>query len=157
MALLIALARIAFDPPLATVVGTLLAGEPRLARELLAICRRESHCRAVRAHVRDMQAGPIMFKKAMARGWLSEACIWHGGDRHRYSTRGVHGISAAYSLRFVGVCLPPEALDIPLVSAYAAARRSRHMCERHGACTRHERHRRWVGSAKYDRRQARVD
>lgn len=152
MLLLIELARIAFDPVLATVLGTLLAGEPGLAPELLSICRRESHCRPVGAHPGDRPAGPTMYRKAMARGWLSEACVWHGGDPYRFSTRGVHGLSAAYSMHFVAKCVPPEALDIPLVSAFAAARRSRFMCERHGACNRQQRHRRWVGTAKYDRR-----
>ncbi|MEM6994393.1 MAG: hypothetical protein AAF721_28015 [Myxococcota bacterium] len=157
MLLLLELARLAFDPVLATLVGSLVAGEPQLAKELLSICRRESHCRPVGAHVKDMPAGPTMHRKAMARDWLADDCIWHRGDPYRFSTRGVHGISAAYSLRFVGRCLPPEALDIPIVSAYAAAKRSRFMCDRHGACDRQQRHRRWVGTAKYDRQHPRVD
>lgn len=147
------LIRIAFNPLLGTVVGAALAGEPQLSKELTRICRRESHCRLVGAHVGDLGAGPVMARKAKARGWLQPDCVWHRGDATRFSTRGIHGISAAYSLRFVDVCLPPEVLDIPLVSAYIAAKRSRFMCERHGACTRKERHRRWVGAAKYDRQQ----
>ena len=147
------LIRIAFNPLLGTVVGAALAGEPQLSKELTRICRRESHCRLVGAHVRDVWAGPVMAKKAKARGWLQAECFWHRGDATRFSTRGIHGMSAAYSLRFVDTCLPPEALDIPLVSAYIAAKRSRFMCERHGACNRKERHRRWVGAAKYDRQQ----
>ena len=145
----------ALDPVLATLVGSALAGEPGLAKELTAICRRESHCRLVGAHAGDASAGPLMRKKAMARGWLDPECVWHRGDGRRFSTRGIYGMSAAYSLRFVDACMPPEVLDVPVVSAYVAAKRSRFMCDRHGACTRQQRHRRWVGAAKYDRRQRR--
>jgi hypothetical protein len=138
------------DPLLGTVLGAWLAGEAELADELVEICERESHCRFVGAHVRDRPAGPAMLRAALRVGWLDPECPFVFGDGRRFSTRGVHGLSAAYSLRFLGQCVPPELLDLPLFSAIAAARRSRNMCTRHRACTREERHRRWVGAGKYD-------
>jgi hypothetical protein len=136
------------DPVLATVLGAWLAGEPELAHELVEICHRESHCRFVGAHVRDRPAGPAMQRSALRVGWLDPECPFHTGDGRRFSTRGVHGLSAAYSLRFLGECVPPELLDVPLFSAIAAARRSRNMCRHHRACTPEERHRRWIGAGK---------
>ncbi len=143
-----------FDPVVATVLGAWLAGEPDFADELLQICRRESHCRIVRAHPRDRRAGPAMRRGALRVGWLDPECPFVEGDGRRFSTRGIHGLSAAYSLRFLGSCLPPEVLDVPLLSAIAATKRSRHMCRRQRACTKEERRRQWIGAAKYDRLRA---
>jgi hypothetical protein len=95
-----------------------------------------------------------MRRAALRVGWLDGRCPFTEMDGREFSTRGVHGLSAAYSLRFLGECVPPQALDLPLLSAFAAARRSRNMCLRHGACTREARHRRWVGPGKYDRAHA---
>jgi len=144
-----------WDPVASSLLAAALVGEPALGPELVAICRRESHCRPIGAHPVDAWAGPLMRKKALDVGWLDPACPFHHGDGTRFSTRGVHGLSAAYSLRFLGGCLPPEALDVPLLSAIAAARRALDQCERHGACTRQGRRRMWAGARKYDRRAAR--
>jgi hypothetical protein len=67
--------------------------------------------------------------------------------------RGVHGLSAAYSLWHLGPCLAPELLDLPFMSAVIAARRATYQCEAPHlrACTREASHRLWVGAAKYDR------
>jgi hypothetical protein len=138
------------DPFVGTMLGAWLAGEPQLADELVQICERESHCRFVGAHGRDRAAGPAMLRSALRVGWLDAACPFVFGDGRRFSTRGVHGLSAAYSLRFLGDCVPPELLDLPLFSAIAAARRSRNMCTHHAACTPEARYRRWVGAGKYD-------
>lgn len=151
---LLTLLRIALlDPVAASWLGAALTGHPDLGPELVAICRRESHCRLVGAHAVDAWAGGLMRRKALRAGWLDEGCGFHRGRPERFSTRGVHGLSAAYSLRFVGGCLPPEVLDLPLVSAVAAARRADHQCERHGACTSPARHRYWAGARNYDRRR----
>jgi hypothetical protein len=98
-----------------------------------------------------------MYRNAMRVGWLDPTCTFHRGDPSRFSTRGVHGLSAAYSLHFVGGCVPPEVLDVPLVSAIAAARRAREQCTRHGACTTEARRRLWIGAGRYDKmRRART-
>lgn len=156
--ILVTLLRIAlWDPVGASMLGAALVGAPELGPELVHICRRESHCRPVGAHEVDAWAGPLMYRKAVGVGWLDPACPFHHGSSERFSTRGVHGLAAAYSLRFLPDCLPPEVLDVPLVSAIAAARRAQHQCRRHGACDRTQRRRRWAGARKWDRREARAD
>jgi hypothetical protein len=139
-----------FHPVIASLLGATLAGQPDFGPELVDICERESHCRLVGAHPGDRHAGSSMYRNAMRVGWLDSHCIFHRGDPQRFSTRGVHGMSAAYTLRWLG-CAPPEILDIPLVSAFAASLRAEHQCRKHGACTRIARHRQWVGPAKWDR------
>lgn len=153
MAWLLDLFLLVFDPTVASAVGAGVVGEPQLAEELVRICRRESHCRLIGAHAADAWAGPLMHRKAMRAGWLRRDCPFHVGDLERFSTRGVHGMSAAYSLRFLGACLPPEALDVPLLSAIAAARRAQAQCRRHGACSSDARHRMWAGAHRFDRRR----
>jgi hypothetical protein len=140
-----------FEPTVASTLGALLTGQPELAPELVAICERESHCRPVGIHVKDASAGKLMRRKALRAGWLDRNCPFHSGSPRRFSTRGVHGISAAYSLRFLGSCLPPEALDIPLLSAIAASRRAAYQCRRYDACNQQERHRMWMGAGKHAR------
>jgi hypothetical protein len=143
------------DPVASSWVAASLAGEPSLGAELVAICRRESRCRPIGAHPRDAASGPLMRRKALAVGWLDEQCVWHHGDGYRFSTRGAHGLSASYSLRFLPGCLPPEALDVPLLSAVAATRRAQALCRSRGACNRLERHRFWMGARKWDQQKQR--
>jgi hypothetical protein len=142
---------VVFDPVTSSAVAAVVVGQPELAPELVEICRRESHCRWVGMHAPDAWAGTRMFRNALRVGWLDPRCGFHRGARERFSTRGVHGLSAAYSLRFVGGCLPPEVLDVPLVSAIAAARRAREQCRRYAACTTESRRRMWIGAGRYDR------
>jgi hypothetical protein len=151
---LLNLLRIALLEPVgSSMMGAAMLGEPELGIELVSICRRESRCRPIGAHAVDAWAGPLMHRKAMKVGWLDESCPFHHGRAERFSTRGIYGLSAAYTLRFLGGCLPPEVLDVPLVSAFAATLRSKHMCKKHGACTREGRRRQWAGARRYDRRQ----
>ena len=142
-----------FDPAGSSLLAAILVGEPALAQELVAICRRESHCSVIGAHRNDAWAGPVMRRKALRVGWLDAECSHHGGDPRRFSTRGPHGLSAAYSLRFLGQCVPPEALDVPILSAIAAARRLQYQCRSHGACSAAERRRYWAGTRRFDRRE----
>jgi len=142
---LIQLFRIAFDPVASSMLAASLVGQPDLGQELVAICRRESNCRMVGVHPADQWAGRRMYNNATRVGWLNPQCPFHRGSPGRFSTRGVHGLSAAYSLRFLGSCVPPEALDVPLLSAIAAARRAMSQCRRHGACSAGARHRMWIG------------
>ena len=86
-----------------------------------------------------------MFNNATRVGWLNPQCPFHRGPPGKFSTRGAHGLSAAYSLRFLGSCVPPEALDVPLFSAIAAARRAMSQCRRHSACSADARHKMWIG------------
>lgn len=141
-----------FNPILASFLGASLAGEPEFGHELVHICRRESRCNLIAVHERDAWAGRTMKGNALRVGWLDSDCVFHRGDPRRFAPRGIHGLSAAYSLRFFDVCLPPEVLDIPLASALAATRRARAQCTRHGACDRRGRRRFWAGASNYDQR-----
>lgn len=152
MAWLFELLLVIVDPVASSALAAVVVGEPELAPELLQICRRESHCRWVGAHPADVWAGAVMQRKALRAGWLDPQCRHHRGAPERYSTRGVHGLSASYSLRFIEACVPPEVLDVPLVSAVVAARRARGQCRAHGACTSSARHRLWAGARRFDRR-----
>ena len=143
-----------FNPILASFIGASLAGEPSFGVELVDICRRESRCNLIGLHERDAWAGRTMKDNALGVGWLDADCVFHRGDPRRFAPRGIHGLSAAYSLRFFEVCLPPEVLDIPLASALAATRRARAQCTRHGACDRSSRRRLWAGANRYDEREA---
>ncbi len=157
LGLLLVLLRVLLTNPVAASHAAAWAtAQPELAQELVKICRRESRCMLVSVHEKDAHAGPLMHYKALKVGWLDRECTWHHGQSRRFSTRGAHGLSAAYSLRFLGACLPPEVLDIPIFSALAAARRARYMCERYDACTRNARYRFWIGARKYDRAKARA-
>ncbi len=149
-------------PEPATRAGAAMAGRPDLADELVAICRRESgsDCAApVGLHPLDKQPAHSMYRKAVDKGWLGTCGLntaVDARDRERFGVRGVHGLSAAYSLWHLGPCLAPELLDIPFLSAVIATRRAIYQCQaRHlRACTREARHRLWVSAAKYDRQRA---
>lgn len=156
--LLLVLRLLSLSPREATLAGASIAGWPEFAPELLSICKRESpghDCtRTVGIHGNDApRAVERFYRKAVTRGWLDPVgCPEHRAETfaemQRFSVRGVHGLAAAYSLRFLeGECLAPEVLDIPLVSAVAATRRAREMCERTGACSVSARHDMWIGAA----------
>jgi hypothetical protein len=134
MAVVALLASLIFSPP--QPVSRLLYGR------LAGVCQRESRCRPVGIHEQDAWAGRRAYRKAVARGWLDPAgCIFHHGSPERFSTRGGTGQIAAYALRFIDGCWPPEILDIPAVDALAARRRAASE-----ACDAHPRCRSWRGS-----------
>jgi len=155
---------LSLPPEPATRAGAAMAGRSDLADELVAICRREAPggaCReTVGAHPPDLGAAAGMYRKAVQKGWLGTCALntaVDAADRERFGVRGVHGLSAAYSLWHLGPCLAPELLDLPFLSAVIAARRANYQCEAPHlrACTREARRRLWVGAAKYDRQRAR--
>ena len=120
------------DPETATRVAARVFA-PGLEGELVGICRRESRCRrAIGEHDRDGHHAPRVYARAVARGWLSPVCQKPGEG---WSTRGNHGLMAGYHVRLLGVpCLPAKALDVPLLSAVAAARKAQRLCDDRGAC-----------------------
>jgi hypothetical protein len=151
-------------PEPATRAGAAMAGRSDLAGELVAICRREAPGGAceltIEAHETDREAAAGMYRKAVTKGWLGTCALntaLDARDRERFGVRGVHGLSAAYSLWHLGPCLAPELLDVPFLSAVIAAKRATFQCEAPHlrACTREARRRLWVGAAKYDRQRAR--
>lgn len=152
---------VTLPPEPATRAGAAMAGRADLADELVAICRRESGaCEvAIGLHPPDRNPAKGMYRKAVEKGWIGTCALNTASskaDRGRFGVRGVHGLSAAYSLWHIGPCLAPELLDVPFFSAVIAAKRATYQCEAPHlrACTREARHRLWVGAAKYDRQLA---
>lgn len=118
------LARLVLDARVASYVGALIAGEPELGPVLEHIARRESRLELVGVHPADL--------------WM-ERTLGEG-----YSTRGVHGCVAAFTLPHLGAWAWPYPwlLDVPLVSAFASAKRATHWrCRATRGC------RSWLGLA----------
>lgn len=95
-----------------------------LYQELKHIAVRESSLRPVGVHENDRHATDEMYKKAKEARWLSESC-----PRQGMEVRGILGLSVPYNLRWLGLrCAPPWIFDIPLVSAFAGARKHKSRC-----------------------------
>ena len=129
-----------FDPAPSTSFAA-RAIDARMEPELLRICRRESRCRRVGIHDLDSWASHVAYTRAVGAGWIDPACQPEKSlsaapgssreERGRWSSRGSHGLMAAYHLRFLSVpCLPPEILDIPFFSAIAAAKKLNSICKK---------------------------
>ena len=116
------------DPHEASRIGAAIAGHPEMAAEVERTCVLESAgCRRLglhRGHV-PRRPGAEFGRAALARGWVDpERCPAHaGGPPERWGIRGPHGHAGAYGARYLQPCAAPEALDVPLLSAIAAARR----------------------------------
>lgn len=111
------------DPVPASYLAVELVETPLTGPELAAIARRESRGRWVSTHEGDRWAEKRVHRRALERGRLSKLCPWHRSPEGM-STRGSFGLMASYSLDFLAPCLPAWVLDIPLISAIAAARRA---------------------------------
>lgn len=121
-----------FDVRVATLIGAALAGAPELGERLVNVARRESRLLPIGVHAIDAWAGRRVAPADCPK--LADPAGW--------STRGAHGLMAAYTMRHLPTWLrcSPWVLDVPLVSAFAAARRARSK-----ACHRHPRCRSWLG------------
>lgn len=161
---LVILRLLSLEPHEATLAAAQVAGWPELGPELVEICKRESpgyDCRRrVGLHSNNTaRAAASFYRKAVAHGWLDpEHCPEHRAttieEKLRFAVRGNHGLAAAYSLHFLAMpCTPPEALDVPFLSALAAARRAQQMCTKHDACTRAARRDFWAGRRNAKRRR----
>lgn len=132
------LLRAVFDPRVAAHVGAALAGHPELGAVLERVCDRESDCELVSIHRGDARWSTWAWRTAIRSGRIDPRCQpLHDG----WSTRGAWGTMAAFTVVHTGLpCAPAWVLDIPLVGAFAAARRASHPdCNRYAAC------RRWRG------------
>lgn len=100
-------------------------------RALVRITMRETQGRRIGVHDRDRWASRRVCSKAKAVGQISPRsdCAISG-----WSTRGAFGLMAAYNLKWLGVDRWPWVLDVPAVSAIAAARRYRALCPKDGWC-----------------------
>lgn len=119
---LLLVARVVFDPRAAAYVAALLVGEPDLGPRLEAICERESKCTIIGAHPDDAGQSRAVWTAAARTGKLDPRCQPHRA--RAWSTRGSFGTMAAYTVvHLPGTCWQPEALDIPILAAFASARR----------------------------------
>lgn len=153
------------DPRTATILGAIYAGHPEFAAELVSICEREgpgNDCRRTVGIHSNNYIGDVRKAYNKAISWkymyLHPECPEHVVDRSdpaqvmRFGVRGMHGLMAAYSVRYLGPCVAPEALDIPFLSAVAATRRAEAMCARSGKCSKSERLTLWIGVKLEDKR-----
>lgn len=108
---------------------------PIVRHTLRAIAWRESAFQRVGVHAIDDGWGRVAYQRALDRGRLCGVTIY--GSSARWSTRGAFGLMAAYN---VPRCVPPEALDIPLFSAWLARRKLLRFWKRGGISAT----RRWV-------------
>lgn len=92
---------------------------------LVRIVMRESQGQRLSVHAIDGWASSRVCHKAVAAGWVHEGADCGSGG---WSTRGAFGLMAGYSLHWVGLDRWPWVLDVPVVSAVAAARRYRALC-----------------------------
>ena len=124
-------------------------GDRQLQLSLDRTCWRESKCTRISTHAIDAWAGRRAYSAAVRRGLLDpDNCPFHRDRDAGWSTRGAHGLMAAYNLRFLPVsCLPAWTLDIPFASALAAGNKARWLCEQKGACT-FPRIRSWWGTGR---------
>lgn len=113
LAVITTILRLLLEPQLANDVGAHAAGHPEYAPEIFRICRRESWgCRRIGVHVGHVaRLPPSVFVAA--------------------GPRGPHGHVPGHALKHLPRCTPPAALDVPLVSAYVAARRLEELASRY--------------------------
>ncbi|MBK6920502.1 MAG: hypothetical protein IPH07_24085 [Deltaproteobacteria bacterium] len=108
------LLRLALDVRVASIAGAIIAGHPDAADRVVAIARRESGLALVGVHELDAR---------WSRSLRPRDCAGHRGG---WSTRGAHGQMAAYALQYLPAPLrcSPWLIDVPIVSAWVAARRA---------------------------------
>lgn len=116
--------------------------------EVLRIVAVESRGVAVGVHTghHARVGGAVFWRAAVRVGWLRpDRCERHqqtdGG--FGWGPRGAHGAVAAYSVRWLGECVGPEALDVPLLSAVVTIRRLRDLARRYGLRTPEARSEAW--------------
>lgn len=120
----------AIPPRTAAVLASWAVGAPWIAPDLVRICKRESpghDCRErVGVHARDAWVSDSEWKSQVRLGHLNPICQPY---RERvWATHGNWGLSAASHWQFLPPCYPPEILDVPIVSAYAAAQKFLAVC-----------------------------
>jgi hypothetical protein len=116
------LAALLAPPVPAARIAAALTGASETA--LVQIVRRESAGQRVGVHERDAKWSEHVCRRARQVGWLGDVDCGTGG----WSTRGTAGLMAAYNLRWLGLSRWPWVLDVPAVSAVAAARKWKTVC-----------------------------
>jgi hypothetical protein len=102
---------------------------------LVETCLVESGCRAIGVHDVDRHLGASAWRGVWARGRVDRSCPYYldpatapASWLEGASTRGAHGLMAAYHVGLLGPCVPLEALDVPFFSAWAAAEKASRLC-----------------------------
>lgn len=137
------------SPREASFMAARAVGRPDLGPELARIATREGKWvqgKPSQVHRGDSWASRTVYDRAVRKGWVDEHCQPY--EPGAWSTRGAHGLMAAYNLHRVpelGLCPEPSELDRPAVSALAAARKAVSVG---GTCE--DRHRAWVGAQRWD-------
>ena len=119
---------LALPPKPAAWIAALAVGRPDITPALVAVCRRESRCKPLGEHAIDAHMSRTSWGGQVQLGHLDPVCQPYGGGG--WATRGAWGLSAASHWRYLPDCYTPEALDIPLVSAFVAARKYLRHCDR---------------------------
>ena len=134
LAVLTTILRLLLESQLANDVGAYAAGRPEYAPEIFRICRRESWgCRRIGVHVGHVaRLPPSVFVAAARRSGVFDGGCWtHRVAAVEWGPRGPHGHVPGHALKHLPRCTPPAALDVPLVSAYVAARRLEELASRY--------------------------
>lgn len=121
---------LSLDPVQSSHVVAIWHGRPELALQLQRVCRRESRCQAIGIHAIDAHLSARAYWGQVQLGHLRRVCQAHGSDFGRWGTRGAFGLQAAAHWPYLPVCYQPEALDVPLVSAFVAASKWLRVCDR---------------------------
>jgi hypothetical protein len=111
---------------LATWVVCLVLGEPDLVKPLLEICERESRCQPIGVHNVDAHLSWRGYHGQVGLGHLDPDCQPY--EPRGWATRGPWGLSAASHWEYLPRCYSPAALDVPIVSAWVAARAYQRRC-----------------------------
>ncbi len=119
---------VSLSPTQSARLAAYLFQQPHLAPTLIRICQRESRCNPVQAHQGDAKWSPKAYRRAAYKGWVDPTCQPYAPGQ--YSTRGSFGLMAAYHLHFLAPCAPPRALDVPFLSALAAAQKLTEHCSK---------------------------
>lgn len=123
---LLALASATFDPRAAAYVAATVLGRPDIAPALVRVCRRESLCRPIGVHPGDAGRSLASWRSQVGLGHLDPRCQPYA--RGQWSTRGPWGLNAADHWQYLPRCYAPAVLDVPLVSAFVAARKYLRRC-----------------------------
>jgi hypothetical protein len=118
---------VSLGPVEASIAAARILGAPGWTSEVLDLVKVESRGVAVSVHRQHARrvAGRRFWARAVRVGWLDPVtCPEHQlGDGDRHGIRGAHGLAAAYSVRYLGACVAPELLDVPIASAIVVVRR----------------------------------
>lgn len=124
------------SPRAAAWAVSFMFGDPSMAPALVAICERESGCRAIGVHEVDAVRSRLGWNGQVALGHLDPRCQPYVDGQ--WATHGAWGMSAASSWPYLPRCYQPWILDWVFPAAIAAALRYQDKCKRRpdGWCPR---------------------